>query len=208
MNIINLLELLNSAKDIYTLDYASCDYKLLNILDIITENEQFIQKIDLGILYTRTKTLDQFVIVDGLNRILSLSLLLHAICECYKKTSSKNEKAIETIRSKYLVNGSSTKLRLPQNAQEIYNKIIFGENLSGKEKATPMFQLLHGFWLQIKEEQLQANKIFKMLQKIFVTIVNVENIPQRDLYYSLNKDKRELNQILLIDNYLKNIEIF
>ena len=130
MEIVNLLEFLNNAKDLYTLDYASCEHELVNFLDLMIEDEQFTQKIDLGIIYTKQKTLDQFMIIDGLSRILSLSLLLHAICECYKKTSPKNDNAIKTIRSKYLLDGSKTKLKLPQEAQIIYDKILFGERLS------------------------------------------------------------------------------
>ena len=90
---------------------------------------------------------------------------MHAICECYKKTSQRNDKAIKTIRSKYLfASGKKLKLRLPEKDAELYSKIINGERLSGHEKAKPMFVLLHNFWTQIKEEKLQASKIFKMLQ--------------------------------------------
>ena len=100
METINLLELLNKYKDIYALDFASCDHNLVNFLDLITEDEQFTQKINLGIVYIDAKTLNQVVLVDGLSRILSLSLLLHAVCECFKKTSPKNESAIKTMRQK------------------------------------------------------------------------------------------------------------
>ena len=113
----NLLEFLNNTKDLYTLDYASCNGKLVNFLDLMTEDEQFTQKIDLGIIYLYPQTLDQFIIVDGLSRLLSLSLLLHAICECYKKTSAQNDNAIKTIRSKYLLDGTKAKLHLPADLQ-------------------------------------------------------------------------------------------
>ena len=166
MKVVNLLEYLNNANDLYTLEYATCDNSLVNFLDLMTEEVQFTQKINLGIFYVYQTTLRKLVIVDGLNRILSLSLLLHAVCECYKKTSEKNDKAIKTIREKYLLNGNRTKLRLSDTHQEIYEKILFGERLSGKEKASPMFILLHNFWSQIKTEQLSAASIFEMLNKI------------------------------------------
>ena len=98
MKVVNLLEFLNKAKDLYTLNYAMCDNELVNFLDLMVEDEQFTQKIDLGIMFVNQKSLDQFVIVDGLNRILSLSLLLHAVCECYKKTTAQNDKAIKTMQ--------------------------------------------------------------------------------------------------------------
>ena len=66
-----------------------------------------------------------------------------------------------------------------------------------------MFTLLHNFWLQIKEEKLQAADIFKMLQKIDVVLVDSSDVSKRDLYYKLNKSNRKINQIMLIDDYIK-----
>lgn len=205
MEVVNLLDFLNSTKDIHTLEYASCEHELVNFLDLITEDEQFIQKIDLGVVYINSNTLEQVIVVDGLSRLLSLSLLLHAICECYKKTSPKNDNAIATIRKKYLLDNDKSKLKLPAKAQVIYNKILFGEKLSGKEKESAMFKLLHNFWSQIKEESLQASNLLKTLQKVYIAIVEVEKITPRDLFYTLNKDKREINQLALISDYMKSI---
>ena len=204
MEVINLLDFLNSAKGFYTLDYAKSDRELVNFLDLMTLDEQFTRKIDLGVMYVSIKDIDKFVVVDGMNRLLSLSLLLHAICECYKKTSDKNDKAISTIRKKYLYNGSKLKLHLSSNEQGIYDKIISGERLSGKEKESPIFVLLHNFWLQIKEEKLQASKIFKMLQKVNVFLVETSDVPLRDLYYTINMNSENLDQLKMIESFLKD----
>ncbi len=61
MKVVNLLEFLNKAKDLYTLNYAMCDNELVNFLDLMVEDEQFTQKIDLGIMFVNQKSLDQFV---------------------------------------------------------------------------------------------------------------------------------------------------
>ena len=208
METVNLLDFLNNTKEIHALEFAAYPKSLVNFLDVITEDEQLTKKIDLGIMYINQHTLDQLTVVDGLNRLLSLSLLLHAVCECYKKTSEKNDKAIKTIRKKYLLDGEKTKLRLNGEMQSIYEKIIFGERLSGKEKESSIFILLHNFWSQIKEDGLQASHILKMLNKIVVFIVETTDINQRDLYYTLNHNKPELNQLLLIENYLHSIGIY
>lgn len=203
MRTVNLLKFLNSATDLYTLDFAKCDGKLVNFLDLMTEDEQFTRTIDLGIIYVHQRMEDQYTIIDGLNRIVSLSLLLHAICECYKKTSSQNEKAIKTIRSKYIFSsGSKFKLHLNPEDMDLYYKIISGERLSGHEKAKPMFVLLHNFWTQIKEEKLQASNIFKMLQKVNVILVETDSVSKRDLYFQLNKNHKNINQIALIEHFL------
>ena len=207
MEIVNLLDLLNNTKELQALEFAVCDSELVNFLDLIKENEQFVQKIDLGVIYLSSISLDNYIVVDGLKRLVSLSLLLHAVCECYKKTTPKNEAAISTIRKKYLLDGNRTKLRLSYKDQEIYNKIIFGDRLSGKEKDTYLFKLLHYFWTQIKADKLQAANIFKMLNKVFVVLSLSEDVSKRELYYLLNKEKREINQLLLIEDYLKQAGI-
>ena len=139
MEVVNLLDFLNNAKDLYALDYARCDGELTNFLNLMTEDEQFTRRIDLGIIYIFEKVDSKYIIVDGLGRIVSLSLLLHALCECYKKTTTQNEKAIKTIRSKYLLKNSNLKLHLSEKDNIIYEKIINGERLSGREKSTTLF---------------------------------------------------------------------
>ena len=206
MEVVNLLEFLNSAKDLYALDYARCDGELINFLDLMTEDEQFTRRIDLGIIYIFEKVDSKYIIVDGLERIVSLSLLLHAICECYKKTTTQNEKAIKTIRSKYLLKNGNSKLHLSEKDNIIYDKIISGERLSGREKSTPLFILLHNFWSQIKEEKLHASKIFDMLKKIEVTVVETDDVSKRDLFYKLNSH-RKINQISLIDDFMKENKV-
>ena len=207
MEIVNLLDFLHNTRDICDIEYAGFNNNLVNILDLLNVDEQFTQKIQLGIIYYSPLTLDQYAIVDGLNRIVSLSLLLHAICECYKKTSERNDRAIKTIRSKYLLNGNRSKLRLSGRNQELYDKIINGERLSGKEKESKMFQLLHNYWVKIKEEKLLAANIFKMLQRVYVITAVVEPEIQRDVYYALKQDSHKLDQFALIRDYLKNIGI-
>ena len=190
-----------------TLCCASFKDVEFNVLDLLSEEEQFLQKIDLGIIYLQQSTMDNVVIIDGVQRILSVSLLLHAICECYKKTSIKNDKAIDYIKKNYLKSADKMRLRLHSEEHIIYEKIVNGERLSGKEKKSSVFLMLHKMWTQIKEEQLQASDILNMLNKTSVTIVEVEDVVLRDLYYSLNKEYKNLNQIALIEDYLKSFNL-
>lgn len=207
MKVVNLLEFLNNSSNLLALEYATCDNSLVNFLDLMIEEVQFTQKINLGILYISQKTSSSSIVVDGLNRLISLSLLLHAVCECYKKTSDKNDKAIKTIREKYLFDGDKLKLKLHGKHKEIYEKIILGERLSGKEKNSPLFKLLHSFWSQIKEEKLSASSIFDMLNKIIVTIIYAQDIELRELYYVLNRHQRTIKQLPLIKDYLKDFSL-
>ena len=203
MRVINLLDFLNSARSLCALDYAKCDRELINLLEYINEDEHLTKSIDLGLIFLCEENENSYTIVDGLNRIVSLSLLLHAVCECYKKTTERNSKAIKTIRTKYLLRGQKLKLQLSADDDIIYNKIVNGERLSGIEKSKPLFKLLHKFWTKIKEENLQAAKIFSMLQKITITLVETNHVSPRELYYKINCSNRKLNQQILIDDFLK-----
>ena len=207
MKTVNLLKFLNNIHDLYALDFAKCNDELVNFLDLMTEDEQLTKTIDLGLIFVNQRTSDQYIIVDGLGRFISLSLLLHAVCECYKKTTQKNDNAIKTIRSKYLLNGIKPKLHLNIEDEDLYLKIINGERLSGHEKSKPMFILLHDFWSQIKEEKLQAAKIFLMLQKIEITLIETDDVNKRNLYYKINSQNRELNQLDLIDDLMKEYKV-
>lgn len=204
MRVVNLLDFLNSTRNLKALEYAHCDRELINLLDLINnKDEQITKSIDLGIVFVCEENENSYTIVDGLNRLVSLSLLLHAVCECYKKTTERNSKAIKTIRTKYLVRGQKLKLELSGEDDVIYNKIINGERLSGHEKSKPLFKLLHNFWVNIKENHLQASKIFSLLQKIDITIVETCHVEPRNLYYKINSSARKLNEIDLIEDYLK-----
>ena len=207
MESVNLLQFLNIYEELSAPNFATCELGLFNFFDLFGDEPQFTQEINLGVFYVSQKTLDRCIVIDGINRIISLSLLLHAVCECYKKTTPKNEKAIKIIRSKYLLNGDKTKLKLPDKYQSIYNKIIFGERLSGKEKESPLFKLLHELWTQIKTNELNAANIFTLLQKVYIYVVNSSGVNIRDLYYSLNNKNKELNHILLIDSFMEEQEL-
>ena len=202
MKKVNLLDFLNSTEALYALDCAQSVNGLLDFLNSVSYDEQFIEEIDFGVVFLQQKDYQKYYIVDGLKRILSVSLLLHAVCECYKKTTPRNEKAIATIRKKYLIKGSKFKLKLSGDEDDVYKKIINGERLSGKEKESASFKLLHSFWSNIKEHQLQAANIFKMLDKITITICEADDVNPRDLYYKINENN-EVNQILLIEDYLR-----
>ena len=88
-------------------------------------------------------------------------------------------------------------MKLPQEAQIIYNKIIFGERLSGKEKDSQMFKLLHSFWTQIKEEKLQAAAQALVLQaREMAQAENDEQEPEDiDKDYTPVKRAKEENEV-------------
>ena len=72
MKVVNLLDFLNNSTNLYALDYAVCDCKLVNFLDLMTEDEQFTRSIDLGLVFGNQKDFQQYIVIDGINRLISL----------------------------------------------------------------------------------------------------------------------------------------
>ena len=126
MRVTNLLEFLDGVQSLYVPIYNVREFDMFNLLELLRNEIQYTQKIDLGLIYVYKKKNSDYIILDGANRLLSLSLLLHAVCECYKSTTPQNEQAIKTIRKKYLLNDAKIKLYVQKDSQEIYQKIIFG----------------------------------------------------------------------------------
>ena len=204
MKTVKFLDFLYNVKSVTALDYAKIDCLNLNLLDYLDELSQFYQSFDLGLIYVNKTSADYYIIIDGINRLISVSLLLHAVCECYKKTTEKNQNAINIIRNKYLFFKKYLKLHLAGDDAIVYEKIINGERLNSKEKNNQIFLLLHRYWTKIKTDKLQAEQIFNLLKKMTISIIDVESFKIRDIYYKLNENKN-LDNILLIDDYLKEV---
>ena len=204
MKTIKFLDFLYNVKSVTALNYAKIDCLNLNLLNYLNELSQFYQSFDLGLIYINETSTDYCVVIDGINRLISVSMLLHAVCECYKKTTEKNQNAINIIRDKYLFFRKYIKLHLAGDDAIVYEKIINGERLNSKEKNNQIFILLHNYWTKIKTDKLQAEQIFNLLKKMTISIIDVESFKIRDIYYKLNENKN-LDNILLIDDYLKEI---
>ena len=76
MESVNLLQFLNIYEELSAPNFATCELGLFNFFDLFGDEPQFTQEINLGVFYVSQKTLDRCIVIDGINRIISLSLLL------------------------------------------------------------------------------------------------------------------------------------
>ena len=201
---LNLSEILHKAQAFYSADF-SADYEMpADLLQMLIENSETKEPFLYGIVFLQKIENNSFVVVDGLKRIISLSLLLHAICECYKLTNEKNNRAIELIKERYLFNEFGTKIQLSGYEKNIYEKIINYEKLTQEEKEHPMFKVLHSFWAKIKMNNISAVQLFNQIKQIEVIayIFESSNIDNRDLYQCLNCNNSNPNQLKLISSFI------
>lgn len=195
-----ILELLNGSDTLYSTEFWHEYSGDAEFLDTIIEDMEYSLPQNLGVI-----TLKGDTVVDGMQRLLTVSLLLYALCECYKRTNSKNDEARYKIFSRYLAGGKGAKIQLKGENKEIYQKIILSKKLTDEEKENRLFVVLHDFWVKIKENKVSATKLIKEIGKIkvFVVVVNSDDVDERDLYGFLNDSKIENEQINLITDFLR-----
>lgn len=205
-SIISLSEILNSAKSLvsaqFSAEYNFDEINASEYFDELVENATLATPIFSGILIMQ-KSGEDFTVIDGLQRLTTLSLLLCALCEIYKGTSKKNEEARDKVFTRFLVCENKPKLCLETNEQEIYEKILFSRELSEKESKNNLVQAYRTFLNKINEHKISGTALFKMISKIQFMFIVVEKseISVRDLYQALNNDKNN-SQIGLISDFI------
>lgn len=201
---LNLLDILNKSQVLYSTDYSGEFQAPVDLLETVLENEGTKEPIIDGFVFLQKTSSRSFLVIDGIKRIVQFSLLLHALCECYKLTNEKNIHAIELIKKRYLFYGQHTKIHLHGYEKIIYEKLVKYEKMSAQEKEHPMFKTLHEYWAKIKMNNISAVKLFDEIKKIKVIACVLENndLDNRDLYQYLNCNNKNIEELLLINNYI------
>ena len=202
---VGILDILNSAERLYSVGYSTgynfTAEKAADFFDDLVESSLIESPIFSGIMILE-HTGKSVVVVDGIQRMTTLSLLLAAMCECFRDTSLKNEEAGSKVFKRYLTHGDETKLSVGEE-DKIYGKIIFREIIQKNEKSN-LLQTYRTFLKKIKTGQISPAKLFKIISRIRFLVVYSDNsgIDGRNLYQALNKNKNDLSQVNLISDFI------
>lgn len=202
---LNLLELLSKTQVLYSTDYSGEYVAPADLLENILENSDLEEPIIDGIMFLQKTSSRSYLVVDGMKRIIQFCLLLHALCECYKFTNEKNNHAIELLKKRYLFFGKHTKIHLHGYEKIIYEKLVKYERMTDEEKNHPMFIQLHEYWAKIKMNNISAVKLFNEIKKINILACVYEDfeIENRDIYQYLNCNNKNIEELLLITDFIK-----
>lgn len=205
-SIISVSEILNNAKNItsagFSTGYNFDEIKAEEYFDELIESAASSSPIFSGILIME-KFGTNFTIIDGFQRITTICLLLCALCESYKNTSSKNDTAKNKIIDRYLMNQNEPKLILSYEDQEIYKKIILSQNLNEIDEESNLAKIYRCFVNKIKEHRISGTELFRVISKIQFMLVTVEEseVSVRELYQTLN-DNKDKSQVNLISDFI------
>lgn len=218
-SITNISEILKSADSFtsagFSDGYNFDDINASEYFDELIESSTFSSPIFSGILIMK-KNDNNYTIVDGFQRITTISLLLCALCESYKNTTKQNEEAKNKIFNRYLIGQDKPKLKLKGLEQVIYKKIlssansttIFSKNLdeklNEKEKEHNLVQTYQSFLAKMKDKKISGTELFRVISKIEFLLVLVDDskVSTREIYRALNKNK-DNSQINLIYDFIK-----
>ncbi len=202
MDTYKVLDYLENTGHLHALEYAKkCMYsaKLSNyVFDLFDVTERG----NIGIVYTKAIKPGEHLLVDGLSRLVSLSLFMLAVCECWKNTSERNELIIRKIRAKYLLRNDRPKIILTGKANKIYESLMLGDRISGRDKKSLLFCIYHEYWTKLKLGTYSIKDVMEKLDNLYLFSFDLETDDTRGFYYILNADNPNLNQIGLIRDYL------
>lgn len=201
----SILKVLSKTETLYVADYNDTYGVSTNMIKKLFQFSSFGKSLNLGNIVLEQVADGEYIVVEGIQKLVTLSLILFALCECYKQTNTANEEAISKIYERYLLGKYGVKLNLNDVNKDIYEKIIYKEKLTDEEKENPLFVVLHKFWEEIKEECISANELYKLLKAIDCYIIHIKQGEGLDFYYNLNKNNSRLDTTKLIRSYLKRM---
>ena len=201
----NLLDIIQKTQVFYSTEYSGGFQAPADLLELLLENTGTKDVLVDGVMFFQQLENDSVLVVDGMKRLISISLLLHAICECYKLTNNKNARAIDLIKKRYLFNSFGTKIQLNGYEKQIYEKLVNYERMTFEEKEHPMFKTLHEFWAKIKMNNISATQLFNQIKQIKVLAIFYDEcaIENRDLYQFLNCNNPSIEELQLITNFIE-----
>ncbi len=209
MDLYKALEFLENTGHLYTLDYAKKCLYSAKLSNYMFDMSDITEPVNLGTFYSQPIKIGEQFIVDGVSRLVGLSLFLYAICECWKNTTERNELLIRKIKANYLLRNGRPKIILKGSNNDIYEPLLLGDRIAGKNKKTVIFCTYHEYWTRLKLGNYDLKDIMDKLDKLYLYNINLADMDSariRDFYYTLNIDNQKLNQIALIRDFLKELD--
>jgi len=201
MEKIGIIDFLSSIRHLHTLEFASPFSFDFNLLSKLIDNDNFDADINLGTFFlSKCDQPDEFIIVDGLNRFISISLIIYFMFEANKSGAISSNIKNELLNENLFCN-NKPKLLLNNPDFDIYTKIITAKPLSLTEKQSQLFSAAHMYWEQIKNNHLTITKLYKQLHNIKIMLVPVKKEDVCETFYLLNKDNRQLDTVGLLKSF-------
>jgi uncharacterized protein with ParB-like and HNH nuclease domain/predicted transport protein len=196
----------------YSWTIAQCQQLWDDILRVATDPEipghfvgsiVYIQK---GIY--QTIAIPQLLVIDGQQRLTTLSLLLAALGEAIDKPKKEYKTTRRKIQSYYLLNYEEEdelryKLILTQSDRDTLKRVVEGNELP--KVASPRIVENYQFFAKlIRESKIDLDTIYDGINKLIIVDVSLDRTQDNPqlIFESLNSTGLELSQADLIRNFI------
>ncbi|MCY4490095.1 MAG: DUF262 and DUF1524 domain-containing protein [Thaumarchaeota archaeon] len=146
------------------------------------------------------------MVIDGQQRLTTISLLLAALGEIFEENGNKNTKT--KINNKYLFNNDEQgeeryKLLLQQHDYDTFKNIINGTEIP-KDHSYNIANNFKFFQEQFRKKNVDFNLIYKGISKLAIVDISLDNNHDNPqvIFESLNSTGKDLSQADLIRNYV------
>jgi uncharacterized protein with ParB-like and HNH nuclease domain len=195
---------------VYQRDYAwkveNCRKLWQDILELKTSGRT---SHFLGTLVTINSGFGNYLVIDGQQRLTTISIFILALKNVLKKKAGKTEEEarLEKVLEGYLIDEESlsqeTRIKLkPNKSDNIYFQEIFNENLDPSLDSNIVLNFLYFVDILTKESDLVS--IFQTFQRLEIVSINLiqnQDDPQL-IFESLNSTGVDLTDGDLIRNYI------
>ena len=156
----------------------------------------------------QVSSVNQLLVIDGQQRLTTLSLLLLALAKYFEEKEGATDKTKKKLLNYYLLNSEEEeiqkyKLYLTQTDKETYFSFL-EENDLPKDFSPRIVENYKFFEESIKKSNLEPEEILNGIHKLFIVDVSLDrnyDNPQL-IFESLNSTGLDLSQADLIRNYI------
>lgn len=156
----------------------------------------------------QVSSVNQLLVIDGQQRLTTLSLLLLALANYYELKEGTADKTKKRLLNYYLLNSEENdiqkyKLNLTQTDKETYFSIIDGTE-PPRNYSPRIVENYKYFEENIRKSKLEPDEILRGIQKLFIVDVSLDrnyDNPQL-IFESLNSTGLDLSQADLIRNFI------
>lgn len=186
------------------------DWKVANCVKLFDDMKKAVEKNSshfIGAIVYQDQAVDdifqEFVIIDGQQRIASVILFARALYEI-ADDALKNDLNAKFLRHTFGDMKNKFRLRPTEYDGEVFAKIMDGEtNFTDDEKKSALYKNFHFFRTELAKSELSANELYKALYKLnVVSICLSDNENPQEIFESLNSTGLDLTQADLIRNFL------
>ena len=186
----------------YDWTVENCKQLFTDMTEAVSQNKSHF----IGTIVHQKNSVDdiyqEYVIIDGQQRITSLILFARALCDF------TDENLRDDLRSAFIVHTrgrlrGTCKLHPTEFDAPTFAKIINGDtNFTEDEKNSAMYRNFTYFRDAIVKSPLSPDKLQTALHKLNVVIICLDDEKPQEIFESLNSTGLDLTQADLIRNYL------